>query len=185
MVGDSKFEENQIENEYFVDKQICSPYACYQGCDDQGNPHGCKAKCDSIWEDFNEWFKNNQDISWTSDLEPCPCTLDEDCLDKKKWRTPTTELHGFHEGASKCMRSVPKNGHANQCCYTEDGDLITSGGGQGSADLSAAELPTLHKHPVDDVYPAQWAKFLDAGTWGDCSRAYLTVRPQVHNCNGK
>ena len=82
------------------------------------------------------------------------------------------------------MRSVVINGHANQCCYNSEGKLITQGSGQGSADWGPASwdwgrMRYYFQHRANDMWPADWATFLDGGGWGCYSEAYLNVRPQV------
>ncbi len=72
------------------------------------------------------------------------------------------------------MRSIDFGGHFNQCCYSEIGELITSGSGQGSADRGK-----VYDHFPMDVDPAKWAAILDGFGWGCFNKAYLDLRPQV------
>jgi hypothetical protein len=67
---------------------------------------------------------------------------------------------------------------ASQCCYTDDGKLITEGSGMGSADYYQGSLATISGHLLFDMKPANTAWKLDGGKWGPCSEAYLRVRPQ-------
>ncbi len=127
---------------------------------------------------FNEWFGLEKlDQSWLGNLPECPCK--KECLDESEWEEPTTNLHGYHVGATECVRSKPVGGHANQCCYDSSGDLITHGSGSGSADYAPGAIPTFFKHKGHDMDPADLASKLDGGTWGSYSERYLEVRPQV------
>ena len=84
-------------------------------------------------------------------------------------------LHGYHEGAALCMRSKSVNGHANQCCYDKCGKLITHGSGSGSADYAPGEFATFFEHREKDMFPADWAKKLDGGIWGDVAKHICCV----------
>ncbi|MDR2440813.1 MAG: hypothetical protein LBE12_15740 [Planctomycetaceae bacterium] len=149
-----------------------------------GNPQqNCINQCNEYKKKFNDWYNKNKNITWTFFLPACPCKLCE--RDPKQWGEPGPPDSHYHIGATNCMRSHPnEQGHANQCCYDSNGDLITSGSGQGSADWSAASW-TLQgafyysAHKREDMNPADWATFLDGG-WGCFSNAYLNVRPQVN-----
>ena len=133
---------------------------------------------------FNEWLRlENSETSWLSNLPDCPCTTE--CIDSKLWGSLTSHLHGYHVGATKCMRSKPVGGHANQCCYDSKGKLITGlKSGSGSADFAPGSFWTFLKHKHHDMDPADLATKLDNGKWGDWSKKYLLVRPQVggNNC---
>ncbi|MDR1884288.1 MAG: hypothetical protein LBR26_16135 [Prevotella sp.] len=173
----------------------CSIDPCVKVCNDNRLPGqldktACIEECFQMTVAFQDWYERNRDITWTKNLEPCPCNLKDRCKDKDKWTESTTELHGYHVGATSCIRSstgitnVWKSG--NQCCYDENGDLITSGSGQGSADRWRGPSITFPGHVVSDMEPADWATFLDGGRWGCHSKAYLNVRPQVKSddCKG-
>jgi RHS repeat-associated protein len=151
----------------------------------------CVKKCETYEDAFNNWYEKNRDITWTNSLEPCPCKLENRCKDK--WSDPGPPIMGYHPGASNCIRSsASAEGHANQCCYDTNGDLITSGSGQGSSDwtysvwYNGAWVPLFGTHNTQDMTPADWATFLDGGKWGCFSDGYLNVRPQVKspNCKG-
>jgi hypothetical protein len=114
---------------------------------------------------------------WWSDLPDCPCTTK--CIDESEWGDLTDNLHGYHIGADKCMRSKPKNGRSNQCCYDSNGRLITHGSGSGSSDNVPGSFPTFFGHKANDMDPADLAKKLDNGKWGKYSEKYLLVRPQI------
>jgi RHS repeat-associated protein len=144
---------------------------------------GCLSKCKSYEKRFNDWYNKNRDITWTNDLLRCPCKLKDRCLDD--WSEPGYPVGGYHVGATNCIRTKHKaetwNAHGNQCCYDANGDLITSGSGQGSSDWQEGGIYGVlwGTHLSQDMWPADWAKFLDGGGWGCYSEAYLNVRPQV------
>ena len=72
-------------------------------------------------------------------------------------------------GAKVCMRSVPQNGHTNQCCYDLDGKdgkpgkLITHGSGCGSADRVPGTVWPFLGHKGNDMDPADLSKKI--GQW--------------------
>ncbi len=141
----------------------------------------CLDKCYNNLVDkeiFAEWLMlEKKDKSWFNDLPDCPCK--KECLDDTEWGPPTSNLYGYHEGATECVRSKPVGGHANQCCYDSSGNLITHGSGSGSADYSPGSVMTFLKHKWHDMDPADLALELDGGEWGSFSEKYLEVRPQV------
>jgi RHS repeat-associated protein len=149
------------------------------------------------------WYGNNKDLDWVASLPDCPCKLVKNGekweipsnVTHKDWREPVSgkELCGYHVGAAFCIRSKHKEiistpaGNvtvpnafvsANQCCYTDNGKLITKGSGMGSADYYQGTLATIGGHLFFDMKPADAALKLDGGVWGPCSEAYLLVRPQ-------
>jgi RHS repeat-associated protein len=170
----------------------CSLDPCVKVCNGNRLPGqldktACIEKCFQMEAAFQDWYERNRDITWTKNLEPCPCNLKDRCKNKDKWTEPTTELHGYHVGATSCIRSSTGIWKSeNQCCYDENGNLITSGSGQGSADRWRGPSITFPGHVVYDMEPADWATLLDGGRWGCHSEAYLNVRPQVKpdDCEG-
>ena len=159
--------------------------------------HNCFSRCKNEQAKFNMWYNRNRDLLWTEPLPECPCRISKSgwgywLAPSDKWEKPTTWLHGYHKGATACMRSKSNTkGHANQCCYDDKGNLITEGSGQGSSDVAPGGLlgGTVGKHKHEDMNPADWAEFLDGNQWGCFSRAYLNVRPQKikgpHKCPGE
>jgi len=131
---------------------------------------------------FIKWYYDNKDISWTNSLPDCPCKIvicrGKPMKPKEKWGNPSDKLHGYHVGAKWCMRSNPVDGHANQCCYSKKGKLITSGSGIGSADYAPGTWKTFFAHKKHDMDPADWANKLDGGKWGKYSEMYIGRRPQ-------
>ena len=82
---------------------------------------------------------------WWEVLPDCPCIMNGDakpptgwCFDFHKGREEIYSGSGFHDGAQFCVRSFPNgsHGHAQQCCYDDEGNLITSGEGSGTPDFS-------------------------------------------------
>jgi RHS repeat-associated protein len=167
----------------------CSIKPCVDACAARSpsavGRQACVDKCQTLKLLFDKWFAAEEDTGWTDGLPKCPCDIGM----KRKaghafpgWDRLTDKLHGFHIGATLCMRSRSIAGHANQCCYDECGKLITHGSGAGSADKSSTSSITgVPGHYLDDVLPAEWARDLDGGSghWGCWSEAYLIRRPQV------
>jgi RHS repeat-associated protein len=157
----------------------------------------CESKCERFLEGsiipgsgYKNWYNKNSDLSWVDKLPDCPCEIEKegDCWKTKDgWDKPAPPSGGYHSGATVCMRSkhntpigtVNPLESANQCCYSEDGKLITSGSGMGSADYYQGRVITFGVHWLNDMRPADIAKILDGGdASGPCSMAYLKVRPQ-------
>jgi RHS repeat-associated protein len=164
----------------------CNINSCTEKCKQKGNAFDrkhCTDECFRLDKLFYNWYNKYRDLTWTNSLPTCPCKLKDRC--PKYWGTPGPPIGGYHVGASNCMRSISVNGHANQCCYDSNGDLITSGSGQGSSDWGHSTLgngswiPWIGTHSTQDMDPANWATFLDGEGWGCYSEAYLNVRPQV------
>ncbi len=164
----------------------CSAIPCLNICSEFHFPSMrllCEKSCYALKKKFDNWFAEYEDIAWVADLPDCPCSIGSgkksgENVDDGKWGNLTDSLHGYHEGATLCMRSKPVKGHANQCCYDKCGKLITHGSGSGSADYAPGQIMTFFKHKKLDMDPADWAKVLDGGVWGPCSEAYLLRRPE-------
>jgi RHS repeat-associated protein len=169
---------------------------------------------------FNDWHeeeKNNLD--WIGDLPTCPCKLENDCRtvcrvsygatmgavimryetecfwvnpDSDTWSEPENPnvWGNFHPGAERCIRTKA-TGAGEQCCYDEDGNLITDGLGAGSADRSSPSnglwnnLLQSSGHGAQDVTPFKWAQELDGGGFGENTKKYYEVRPanNKNNCS--
>ena len=167
----------------------CTLRDCYLRCKRNYFEKRCFKKCESDKKKFDEWYRVNQDLSWTNGLPDCPCKLSK-CgsvwfvpwnavapntgTKPSDWGEPTEILWNFHHGATVCIRSKDFVGHRNQCCYSENGELITSGSGQGSSDKGSGS-----DHFPIDVDPAVLATALDSYRWGCFSKAYLKLRPQI------
>ena len=131
----------------------CSAIPCLNICSEIYFPSLrllCEKSCYALEKKFNNWFAEYEDIAWVADLPDCPCSIGSgkksgENVDDGKWGNLTDSLHGYHEGATLCMRSKPVKGHANQCCYDKCGKLITHGSGSGSADYAPGQIMTFFK----------------------------------------
>jgi hypothetical protein len=153
---------------------------------------------------FKNWYNNNRVLDWINDLPDCPCNLIKIGADwftpnsdpDSRWDKPHSPQCGYHEGTTYCIRSSPKTTllglgvlditkSANQCCYFNDGKLITEGSGMGSADYWRCPTTSFPGHLWSDMIPANRAFDLDGNVCGTCSEAYLKVRPQKgsEKCN--
>ncbi len=163
----------------------CSIQHCLDKCNTRNRRirGSCRLACREAKRMFEEWYDRHSNLDWTKNLPKCPCDIgckeSGDTVGEPGWGNLTDNLHGYHVGASLCMRSNPADGHANQCCYDEDGALITHGAGAGSSDYVPGTWRTFPGHRREDMLPADWAKKLDGGGWGCWSEAYLRARPQV------
>ncbi len=130
---------------------------------------------------FNRWFnKEKQDIGWVNDLPDCPCKLD---MSGEKPKSPSKEFSEpstiksqvLHPGAKWEIRS----NDGQQCCYDEDGNLLTSGPGAGTADKVSPGFFNLKSplHFKADVLPFLIAYYLDGNSHGKHVDQYIDVRP--------
>jgi RHS repeat-associated protein len=151
-------------------------------------------------------FRRNQTILQT--LPNCPCSAKKpfkwiECTRTGKrithessiWTLPDPNFHdwdwdngvifgyGYHPGARTCMRSLSTFSSdlpRQQCCYDNNGDLITSGTGAGSPDLNIPD------HISGEVDPFYCALILDDGRWdGPFVRIYNSFRPSNNSNNCK
>ena len=96
----------------------------------------------------------------------------------------------FHPGAAYELRKVGKDGKSGQQCnYNENGKLITTGAGAGSADKSSPAQSKL-AHKDADVNPALDAMFLDGNSRvpnpnGKYFQLYMKVRPTNNGKDAK
>jgi RHS repeat-associated protein len=178
----------------------CGLGACVDAC---GRTPGCAVMCANAQTAFVRWYNQNRDLEWTRNLPACPCSTDyyircdgiwgvftDNPLvarnpDPAIWNDPAESLYGYHEGARVCMRSKEVDGHASQCCYDANGDVITEGSGSGSADMVPGTVWTYPWHEAQDMDPADLANYLDGGGWGCYSEAYLNARPNLVPSNCK
>ena len=93
------------------------------------------------------WWDNYADLSWASGLPNCPCQA---LGAPPGWSTdPGFVTRRYHPGASKCYRSPPiGNGANQQCCYDQNGVLITWGRAAGTPDKNRPR-----GHFPEDVHP--------------------------------
>lgn len=78
-------------------------------------------------------------IPWTDLLPSCPCTRPHAEVVGDGWAQDAASCTKKHPGAGVCFRSYPtvKTGQGRsgqQCCYDDEGLLITSGSGAGTPD---------------------------------------------------
>ena len=150
---------------------------------------------------FKKWFDANQNLSWLAGLPDCPCSIRKLVVkhkfcgwtistsvywvnpDARVWTTPSDLLFGYHPGAAACMRSRPQAGSnaGQQCCYDENGALITGGWGAGTPDKTNPGVQQLGPdgHQAQHVAPADWANELG----DDYRQKYLQVRPPNNGNN--
>ena len=131
---------------------------------------------------YENWRDNNQDLTWTDVLPPVYNALEEDNSDPEpdecdSWQSPERKTSHYHPGAEFEMRTeaipidngsgtfgffvdVYEQGH--QAMYGQDGNLIPSGVGAGTADRAAPRVGQYGMHIDKDVKPYIWAAQLDA-----------------------
>lgn len=86
-------------------------------------------------------YAQNPKHNWQTKLPDCPCMAPdkEETVLNDGWAKDKGDINKYHKGASSSYRSYPpvktefgKSGQ--QCCYDENGRLITSGSGAGTPD---------------------------------------------------
>jgi hypothetical protein len=99
-----------------------------------------------------------QDPKWTESLPCCPETYDY-VKEASIWETPKVSFAGcFHPGAyydvrtSNLFHQVTSSQIGQQCTYTDQGKLISTGPGAGTPDF-VSPMVDEEKHWVYDVYP--------------------------------
>jgi len=135
-------------------------------------------------KEFDKWYNDNLDTSWTKKLDECPDKL---CISNKKpvdctngqWSCLTKADQRYHPRAEWCMRSKNYFGAGQQCCFKKNGQLITYGLGAGTPDKRSASLLNFVylAHYFHDVQPFGVAWDLDGGIKGTYLTKYLEVRP--------
>lgn len=148
----------------------------------------CILQCKSTLsrqERFDLWYEQElNDKDWLAKIPECPSEIPVhngkpmDC-DSKVWDGFTKASEEFHPGTKWCMRSKSFDGHAQQCCYDENGKLATMGLGAGTPDRQRASFlnGVWLRHYFEDVEPFKIARDLDGGVLGDNLEKYLEVRP--------
>lgn len=135
---------------------------------------------------FMEWYEANKDTSWTTSLPKCPdklCMKKEEAYvpDRKEWtkfwEAGLVKSGPGHPGHSFMLVSETVNGHAQQCTYLINGELIKEiGYAAGSADF-VSRKSSVSGHLKADYQPFVMAETLDNGVFGEYNRLYLDVRP--------
>jgi hypothetical protein len=124
--------------------------------------------------------QKNSSPGWYDKLPDCPCFSPGDKLDDG-WAIEKGDLSKFHKGATTSFRSYPaietsagKSGQ--QCCYDENGKLITSGQAAGTPDrigtckgenekgIVRLRILGLPGHFKNDVKP--WKQFMQEDSIG-------------------
>ncbi len=122
---------------------------------------------------FDEWLRlERNDTGWLDQLPPCPKKIDP-CKnpDEDIWFDPGS-ANAEHKGAIYEMRSRPtKGGHASQCSYDSDGNLMKDIPAAGSADRGAWAFGTALRHIQDDYKTWKLAERLGR------RQDYYDVRP--------
>ena len=131
-----------------------------------------KSRCSILLEKFQQWFKENQDLTWTTSLKPCPKEIK--CI-SGKFVTPDPTIwtlsvanESYHPGGTYELRMSTCSGAGNQCIYDKCGKIITSIPSAGTADFSSPRewynpfnWDDVLGHYLDDVIPYEWAEELD------------------------
>ncbi len=82
---------------------------------------------------------------WLNDLPECPCTAPTMNDLNDGWAKDRGNTGYYHAGATLCFRSYPtvhtsEGQSGQQCCYDENGKLITQGPGAGTPDRAGTCL---------------------------------------------
>ena len=120
-------------------------------------------------EIFNEWLdleRNNAD--WLDELPACPCNVEDAIGEGWNNLAPANPLH--LGGVSETQSKPTAGGHASQCVYDANGNLMTEAPAGGTADFKAFTFPGVG-HTFHDVLPFFTAQQL--GRVND----YYSVRP--------
>ena len=87
------------------------------------------------------WMAWPPPADWAQELPPCPCENPDFQVVQTQdgWARDGHDVSQFHKGASACFRSYPpmltSQGYsAQQCCYDDEGKLITAGQAAGTPD---------------------------------------------------
>ncbi len=131
----------------------------------------CKKECEAWLKWDARWGDD-----WLVDLPKCPC--DKANINSGQWQESPGDKT-THPGCSTCFRSTPRYltvwppvwiQAGQQCCYDEQGKLITSGPGAGTPDRRSPGI-NIGGHFYWDVYPYLVCK--KAGMLDD----YISRRP--------
>lgn len=130
---------------------------------------------------FLEWLRLERTRgAWWSELPQCPSKL---CIrkngkpanpDSLKWKDPSrggSILAKYHPGGVYEMRSLPVNGHGNQCVYDGEGNILTGPPAGGTVDWAAPGWGYFWGHGPHDVYTYEKAVKLHR------VKLYYAVRP--------
>jgi len=124
---------------------------------------------------FDKWYKDNDDIGWTTNLPPVfpSITFTTNWLNFVRptvtnlagsgWRAPTRKNTYLHHDAKYEMRSERVGKHyGHQAMYDADGALIETTIAAGTADIYTPDnLRNVRRHRKEDVHPFIRALQLD------------------------
>ncbi|MCP4669897.1 MAG: hypothetical protein GY857_01205 [Desulfobacula sp.] len=122
---------------------------------------------------FDEWLRlERNDTKWLDELPACPKKINPcENPDDNTWNNPG-DANSEHKGATYQMRSRPTpGGHASQCSYDSNGNLMTGIPAGGTADRGAWARGTRWRHYTDDYKPWILAEQLNR------RQDYYDVRP--------
>ena len=110
---------------------------------------------------FEEWLRLERTRgAWWTSLPRCPSKL---CIrkdgtpanpDSSKWKDPSRGgliLSHYHPGGVFEMRSLPVDGHGNQCVYDGNGDVLIGPPAGGTVDWASPGWTYLWGHGPHDV----------------------------------
>ena len=143
---------------------------------------------------FNEWHAlNSTNLSWVAAL-PHPYAsitfstnflgwvslVDPEPGAPGHWDHPWNLDSNLHPDAHYEMRAYGNaDGHGNQACYDQNGNLITSGMSGGTADFAPGFPLTVKSHIRHDVLPFLRAVYLD-GNPGERTMMNSLTLPCLH-----
>ena len=131
-------------------------------------PGGAGAELYTRTQVFDEWLRLElADAGWLNDIPDCPDKIcvkggePKDC-DNGEWNGLGEASQTFHPGAKWCMRSKEFGDSAQQCCYDENGDLMTDLPAAGTPDRVASSFwnGLYGGHYSHDVQPYNLAETL-------------------------
>lgn len=106
-------------------------------------------------------------LIWLQQLPPCPCeNPDRQGVHLHDgWAKDEGDISVYHAGATECFRSYPpiktaEGWSGQQCCYDEQGHLITAGSAAGTPD----KVSTCDGESANGVMTLRLA-----GVWGHLS----------------
>ena len=137
---------------------------------------------------FNQWYEEQHaDMSWLNNLPACPSKIAVNngtpryCGSSSgTWGSISSANQTYHPGAKWEMRSSNYFGAGQQCTYSSNGMLITSGLAAGTPDRQSASFLNgfYLGHYFSDVSPFDAARELDGPeNLGEFTGKYLEVRP--------
>ncbi|AQT67438.1 Cell wall-associated polypeptide CWBP200 [Anaerohalosphaera lusitana] len=144
-------------------------------------PHVPKPSPEELCDDWIE--DESDDMNWINDIPHCPTNLpcDGSNPDSDIWEDPKDADQKYHPGADKCIRGKYEDIESGQqCCYSEDGNLITDGLGAGTPDRISPvggikNIKGVRGHLWEDVRMYKYCKKHLGDDWVE--EKYNKVRP--------